>query len=125
LGSGAPLRLFGEDYPTPDGTCVRDYIHVCDIADAHLSALAYMDTHTGAHVFNLGSGTGYSVREVIETARRVTGKEIPVVVGKRREGDPAVLVADSTRVQEALRWESRRSLEDQVRDAWRWALKNR
>ncbi len=121
---GETLRLFGDDYPTPDGTCIRDYIHVCDIAAAHVAALAYMDKAPGAHVFNLGTGTGNSVREVIETARRVTGKDIRAVVEKRREGDPAVLVANSSRVQSALGWTPRRSLEDQVRDAWRWTQKN-
>lgn len=119
-GSGEPLRLFGDDYPTPDGTCIRDYVHVCDIAAAHVAALACMDAHPGAHVFNLGTGTGFSVREVIDTARRVTGRDIPAIVEPRRDGDPAVLVANAMRVRDALGWTPRRSLEDQVRDAWRW-----
>jgi len=124
-GIGEPLRLYGEDYPTPDGTCIRDYIHVCDIAAAHVAALAYLDARPGGHVFNLGSETGFSVREVIEAARRVTGKSLPVTVEPRRAGDAAVLVADASRVKHALNWKPARSaLDDQVADAWRWVIKN-
>jgi len=124
-GIGDPLRMYGDDYPTPDGTCIRDYIHVCDIAAAHVAALKYLDDCPGGHVFNLGSETGFSVREVIETARRVTGKDLPVIVEPRRAGDSAVLVADAARVKRALKWSPRHSrLEDQVTDAWRWVQKN-
>ena len=123
-GIGAPLQMFGDDYPTPDGTCIRDYIHVCDIADAHVAALTYLDAHPGGHVFNLGSEAGFSVREVIETARRVTGKPIPVTIEPRRPGDSAVLVADASRAKRALGWAPSATLEHQVADAWRWVLKS-
>lgn len=123
-GIGAPLRMFGDDYATPDGTCIRDYIHVCDIAEAHVAALSYLASHSGGHVFNLGSEAGYSVREVIETARRITGKPLPVTVEPRRPGDSAVLVADASRVKAALDWAPKATLEDQVADAWRWVLKS-
>ncbi len=123
-GIGAPLQVFGDDYPTPDGTCVRDYIHVCDIARAHVAALDYLESHPGGNIFNLGSEAGYSVREVIDTARRVTGKPIPVTVEPRRPGDSAVLVADASRVKKALGWRPQATLEQQVDDAWRWVLKS-
>lgn len=123
-GIGEPLKMFGDDYPTPDGTCIRDYIHVNDIAAAHVSALGYLDRHPGGHVFNLGTGTGYSVREVIDTARQVTGHAIPVIVEPRRPGDSAVLVADAAKVRAAFDWTARATLLDQVRDAWGWVTKN-
>lgn len=122
-GIGPALKMFGDDYPTPDGTCLRDYIHVNDIAAAHLAALKHLETHAGGHIFNLGTGTGHSVREVIETARRVTGRQIPVTVEPRRPGDVPVLVADPSRAKKALGWEARASLEQQVTDAWRWVQK--
>ena len=123
-GIGPTLKLFGDDYPTPDGTCVRDYIHVNDIAAAHVSALKYLDSNPGGHIFNLGTGTGNSVLEVITAARKITGKPIAVQVEPRRPGDVPVLVADSTRVKKALGWAPRASLDDQVADAWRWVLKS-
>ena len=117
-GQREHLVLHGTDYPTPDGTCVRDYIHVADLADAHLRALsaARPGQH---HVLNLGTGTGYSVQEVVEATRKVTGHPVPAVAGPRREGDPPVLVADGSRARAALGWEPRRTdLRTIVRDAW-------
>ncbi|GMV87277.1 MAG: hypothetical protein AMXMBFR81_02080 [Chthonomonas sp.] len=120
LGQRDSVAIFGSDYPTPDGTCVRDYVHVADLADAHLLALDALERGvTGA--FNLGTGTGYSVREVIETCRKVTGHAIPTREAARRPGDPATLVASSARAREILGWAPERSsLQRLVADAWRW-----
>jgi UDP-glucose 4-epimerase len=113
---GTPVTVFGADYPTPDGTCVRDYLHVEDLAQAHLRALA---ADVGGHaVINLGTGTGYSVREVIETARRVTGRPIVEQPAGRRAGDPARLVASNGRAGQLLGWRPDRGLEDVVSSAW-------
>ncbi len=114
----------GEDYDTPDGTCVRDYIHVCDLADAHLLALDSMKGGSGNRAYNLGNGAGYSVRDVIDACQRVTGKSIPVKTGPRRAGDPSVLVASSERITMELAWRPRfTSLDKIVEDAWRWERK--
>jgi UDP-glucose 4-epimerase len=114
---GRPVRIFGDDYPTPDGTCVRDYIHVTDLADAHLRALGAC--RTGQHqIYNLGNGAGFSVREVIEVCRSVTGVEIEVETGPRRAGDPAVLVASSAKIQSDLGWRAERDLRAMAADAW-------
>ena len=117
-GRRAAVRVFGTDYPTPDGTAIRDYIHVEDLARAHLLALD--GVRAGRHdVYNLGNGAGYSVLEVIEAARRVTGVEIPVELGSRRAGDPPVLVASSDRIRAELGWEARKpGLEEIIGDAW-------
>jgi UDP-glucose 4-epimerase len=116
---GRPVRIFGEDYPTPDGTCIRDYIHVKDLADAHLRALAAC--RPGQHrVYNLGNGAGFSVREVIEVCREVTGRDIPAEVVARRPGDPAVLVASSARIQADLGWNATRDLRAMAADAWQF-----
>jgi UDP-glucose 4-epimerase len=104
LGSGPALKVFGEDYATHDGTCVRDYVHVDDLAEAHLRALAFLDAHPGAHAFNLGNGRGFSVREVIAAAEAVSGRSIPFSIQPRRPGDPAVLVAASDKARAALGW---------------------
>ncbi len=109
LGRRAALTVFGDDYPTADGTCVRDYIHVSDLADAHLLALDRLHAGEVLGPMNLGTGAGSSVREVIDTAARVIGAPVPHVVGARREGDPAVLVADATRAREVLGWSPKRS----------------
>lgn len=115
-GAGAPLRLFGTDYPTADGTCVRDYVHVVDLADAHLRALRAGDR--GAHhVVNLGSGTGYSVREVLAAVGAVAGREVPIIESERRSGDPAVLIASNARAAELLGWRPVRDLRLMVSDA--------
>ena len=120
LGRQEHIGIFGEDYPTPDGTCVRDYIHVKDLAEAHLLALEYLDRGGKSDVFNLGSGTGYSVREIIDTARRITGRPIPVRAESRRSGDPSVLIASNKKAAEVLGWKPSRSLEQIVADAWAW-----
>ncbi|HJD85616.1 UDP-glucose 4-epimerase GalE [Kitasatospora aureofaciens] len=122
LGQRPHIAVFGDDYPTPDGTCIRDYIHVADLADAHLLALDA--AKPGEHLIcNLGNGSGFSVREVIESVKRVTGREIPVQVAARRAGDPAVLVASAERAHEALGWTPRRpNLDDIVADAWKFTL---
>ena len=121
LGTGPGLKVFGDDYPTPDGTCVRDYVHVDDLAQAHHLALDYMDAREGAHVFNLGNGSGFSVRQVIEAARAVTGRDIPFEVAPRRAGDPAVLVASSDKARRELGWEPVHTSLDPILDsAWRW-----
>lgn len=121
LGTGPALQVFGDDYPTPDGTCVRDYVHVDDLAQAHSLALDYMDAHAGAHAFNLGNGNGFSVRQVIEAACRVTGVDIGYSVSPRRAGDPAVLVAASARARGELGWEPvYADLDTILRSAWDW-----
>ena len=121
LGTGPALKLFGDDYPTPDGTCVRDYVHVDDLAQAHERALAYMQAHEGAHAFNLGNGQGFSVREVIEATSRVAGRAVPFEVAPRRDGDPATLVASSERARAELGWSpAHASLDEIIGTAWRW-----
>src|SRR5579875_2979890 len=118
LGQREHVEVFGEDYPTPDGSAVRDYIHIEDLAEAHLLALAH--ARTGEHrIFNLGNGVGFSVREVIAAAERVTGQAIPAVPAPRRPGDPPRLVAASQRIREELGWEPRKpELETMIADAW-------
>jgi len=127
LGRRASVRIFGDDYPTPDGTCIRDYIHVSDLADAHilaLSALGDGGENQGPLVYNLGNGHGFSVRDVIESARRVTGHPIPAEIHPRRPGDPAVLVAGSAKAISELGWKPRyTALDDIIRTAWDWHQK--
>ena len=120
LGQRDHIGIFGEDYPTPDGTCVRDYIHVKDLAEAHLLALEYLERGGKSDVFNLGSGTGYSVREIIDTARRVTSKEIKAVAEPRRGGDPSVLIASNKKAAQVLGWKPVLGLEQIISDAWVW-----
>jgi UDP-glucose 4-epimerase len=121
VAAGRRVQVFGDDYPTPDGTCIRDYIHVTDLGDAHLRALAAC--RPGQHrVYNLGNGTGYSVRQVIDTCAEVTGTEIGVDVIARRPGDPAVLVASAERIQAELGWRAERDLRDMAADAWEFSL---
>ncbi|MFD2114845.1 UDP-glucose 4-epimerase GalE [Paenibacillus yanchengensis] len=121
LGKRPHVSVFGTDYPTEDGTCIRDYIHVSDLADAHILAVDALLGGAASAVYNLGNGQGFSVKEVIETARRVTGKEIPVVYEERRAGDPAVLVASSARARQELGWNpSRNKMEDIIASAWQW-----
>ena len=119
-GKRAHVEIFGEDYPTPDGTCIRDYIHVIDLARAHILALDVLSERSA--IYNLGcGGDGYSVRDVIETARRVTGKEIPVRRGARRAGDPAVLIAGSDKIKRELGWQPQfQDLGLIVESAWQW-----
>ena len=122
-GTRPSVTIFGEDYATRDGTCVRDYIHVLDLADAHLLAIDFLrDRDPGMEVFNLGcGGQGHSIREVIDSVRKVTGREVPVTVGRRREGDPPVLVASSAKASRELGWRpSRAELEAIIESAWSW-----
>lgn len=121
LYGNSALKIFGDDYPTADGTCIRDYVHVEDLAQAHQLALQYMAGRSGAHVFNLGSGTGFSVREVISAAERITNRSVAFDVAPRRPGDPAVLVASSARARVELGWEPKYcDLDEIVGSAWRW-----
>ena len=121
LGGERAVSVFGDDYTTRDGTCVRDYIHVSDLATAHVLAMEYLQERTGAHAFNLGTGTGATVAEVIGMARRVTGRPIASVVRPRRPGDPAALVADASRARRILGWAPRYTeLADVIETAWRW-----
>jgi UDP-glucose 4-epimerase len=133
LGRRKSIKIFGDDYPTPDGTCIRDYIHVSDLADAHLLALAALDKALEPGklpgdfrplIYNLGNGKGFSVREVIDSARRVTGHPIPAEIEPRRSGDPAVLVASSEKAIRELGWKPRYTqLDDIIRTAWVWHQK--
>ena len=118
-GTREHISVYGTDYPTRDGTAVRDYIHVEDLGEAHLLALDALE-HGTHRVVNLGAGDGYTVREVIEAARRVTGREIPVRDEGRRPGDPPALVAANARARELLGWEPRRGLDEMIADAWAW-----
>lgn len=120
LGRRSSIRIYGNDYPTADGTCIRDYIHVSDLADAHVLALGALESHNKL-ILNLGNGHGFSVLEVIESARRVTGHPIPIDIHPRRAGDPAVLVAGSQKAARELGWSPRYTrLDDIVRTAWLW-----
>lgn len=124
MGLRDSLNLFGDDYDTPDGTCIRDYIHVMDLASAHLKALDFLTANPGAHAFNLGNGAGFSNLEVVETARLVTGHALPVEIAPRRAGDPARLVADSTRARTELGWTPEHpDLTDIIKSAWAWHQK--
>jgi UDP-glucose 4-epimerase len=120
-GTGPGLKVFGTDFDTRDGTCVRDYIHVDDLARAHLAALSFMDAGDGFHAFNLGNGQGFSVFDVIETAGRVVGEPVPYELAERRAGDPAVLVASSGLAADKLGWRPQvADLETIIESAWRW-----
>lgn len=120
-GQRKSVAIYGEDYNTKDGSCVRDYIHVTDLAQAHILAVKYLENGGESNVFNLGNGVGFSVKEVIETARKVTGHPIPAVVSSRRAGDPAVLIASSTKAKEILGWTPKLdSLEEIIATAWKW-----
>ncbi|SFF29600.1 UDP-glucose 4-epimerase [Paenibacillus catalpae] len=121
LGQRPHISVFGDDYATPDGTCIRDYIHVSDLADAHVLAVDKLREGADSAIYNLGNGQGFSVKEVIEIARKVTEREIKAVIEPRRAGDPATLVASSARARKELGWNpSRANLEDIIRSAWNW-----
>ena len=121
LGTGPQLKVFGDDYPTRDGTCVRDYVHVDDLAQAHQLALEFMEATAGAHAFNLGNGQGFTVREVIAAAREASGRAIDFTVEPRRAGDPSVLVAASDKARGQLGWSPQHaSLASILASAWRW-----
>jgi UDP-glucose 4-epimerase len=120
-GQRPHVSVFGDDYETPDRTAIRDYIHVEDLGEAHLLSLRHLRKGGVSQFLNLGNGTGYSVLEVVEAARRVTGRPVPVVMAPRREGDPPRLVGDARRAREILGWQPKRAaLEDIVRSAWDW-----
>ncbi|KKK38694.1 UDP-glucose 4-epimerase [Mesobacillus campisalis] len=121
LGQRPHITIFGDDYNTPDGTCIRDYVHVEDLINAHLLALNYLRKGGASDVFNLGSSQGFSVKEMIEAARSVTGKEIPAQIGPRRAGDPSTLVASSDKAKKVLGWNpARTSVNKIIEDAWKW-----
>ncbi|MEK4149874.1 UDP-glucose 4-epimerase GalE [Robertmurraya sp. FSL W8-0741] len=121
LGQRPHITIFGEDYDTADGTCIRDYIHVEDLIAAHLLALKHLREGGKSDIFNLGSSQGFSVKEMIDTARQVTGKEIPALSGPRRAGDPSILIASSEKAQQMLGWNPiRTSITKIMEDAWRW-----
>jgi UDP-glucose-4-epimerase GalE len=119
-GARSELELFGTDYPTSDGTCVRDYIHVNDLAEAHALALQHLCSGKDSIALNLGTGCGYSVKEVLKKVEELTGRPVPLRVVARRPGDPPSLVADPSRAESVLRWKAKRSLDDIVRTAWKW-----
>jgi UDP-glucose-4-epimerase GalE len=119
-GTGPELQVFGSDYPTPDGTCIRDYIHVNDLAEAHAKALEHLQTGEQSFAVNLGTGRGRSVREVIATVEEVTGSPVPVHFSARRPGDPPALVADPSRAENLLQWKAKRTLREIVLTAWNW-----
>ena len=124
LGQGSALKVFGDDYDTRDGTCVRDYVHVNDLASAHLKAVEFMLDHEGAHIFNLGNGEGFSVREVIAAAELATGQEVSYEIVARRPGDPPTLVASGQRARELLGWQPEFTrLDDILTSAWNWHTK--
>jgi UDP-glucose 4-epimerase len=123
-GERQSIRINGTDYATPDGTCVRDYVHIMDLADAHILALDYLMDNGASDIFNCGYGHGYSVREVMQAARRVTGKDFLVVESARREGDPPALVADSSKIKKSLKWKPRYDdLTAIIKTAWEWEKK--
>ncbi|SFN42584.1 UDP-galactose 4-epimerase [Roseovarius lutimaris] len=120
-GKRDALTIFGTDYDTPDGTCIRDYVHVCDLVDAHILGLKWLEDAKGSRVFNLGTGAGFSVREVIDQSAAITNRPVPVVEGPRRPGDCTKLVSGSTRAETELGWRPVRSnLDKMIADAWRW-----
>jgi UDP-glucose-4-epimerase GalE len=123
LGLGPPVTLLGTDYPTPDGSCVRDFVHVGDLADAHLRAIDWLTRHDGHHAFNLGSGTGYSVRQVLDETARIAGRPVPHSIGPRRPGDSPKLVGDIAKAKRELGWAPTRDLATQIEDTLRWRRK--
>lgn len=133
-GKRAALDIFGDDYPTADGTCIRDYIHVTDLAEAHVLGLEYLTNQakpqsaqaqgTSSSAMNLGTGVGYSVKEVVAVVERITGHKVPTHITGRRAGDPPELVADPSLAEKLLKWKARRSLEEIISTAWKWAQKN-
>jgi UDP-glucose 4-epimerase len=124
LGKRNQLEIFGTDYDAPDGTCIRDYIHVSDLADAHLLALEYLNDGGQSDVFNLGNGNGFSVKEVIRSTVKITGCDIPYLEIERRPGDPSVLIGSSDKIRTALGWRAvHNCLDAIIRTAWRWLKK--
>ncbi|HWI47480.1 MAG TPA: UDP-glucose 4-epimerase GalE [Rummeliibacillus sp.] len=124
VGKRDKLSVFGDDYETPDGTGVRDYIHVVDLAKGHLKALEYLSNHTGVDAFNLGTGNGYSVLELVHAFEKVSGKEVPYQITNRRLGDSAICYADTTKAEQMLNWKAQYGIERMCEDSWRWQSSN-
>lgn len=124
IGRRDHLTVFGNDYATHDGTGVRDYLHVCDLAEGHVCALAYAQKHTGCEAINLGTGTGYSVLDMVNAFETATGAKVPYVIGARRPGDLDICYSDPSKAEKLLGWTARRSLEDMCRDCWKWQTMN-
>ena len=123
--TGKPVTLFGDDYPTPDGTCVRDYVHVDDLASAHIAAVNHLLAGGDSNAFNAGTGRGYSVKEVVTAVEKITGQKVPYVIGPRRDGDPAQLVADSSKLRATLAWQPKfDTLESIIESAWVFEKQN-
>jgi UDP-glucose 4-epimerase len=120
LGRSGPLKVFGNDYPTPDGTGIRDYIHVDDLADAHIKALCYLEEGGASAALNVGTGVGTSVMEVLTATERLAGRPVPYEIAPRRPGDPVASFADPTLVQSTLGWRATKNLDDIVESAWAW-----
>ncbi|MFA8343952.1 MAG: UDP-glucose 4-epimerase GalE [Rhodothermaceae bacterium] len=120
LGKREKIFIFGNDYKTPDGSCVRDYIHVSDLAQAHMAAIQFLSEEKRSEIINLGTGNGYSVKEIINSAREITGKEIKAEVAERRAGDPAILVAENSKAEAILGWKPEFDLTDILKSAWKW-----
>lgn len=123
IGERDSISIFGTDYDTPDGTCIRDYIHVNDLASAHILAYEYLSDGGESDIFNLGNGEGYSVREVIEMCKKVTGRNFKVIEDDKREGDPSILIADSSKIENKLGWKPQYDLQQIVESAWKWHQK--
>jgi UDP-glucose-4-epimerase GalE len=125
VNTGKPVTLFGDDYATPDGTCVRDYVHVDDLASAHIAAVNHLLKGGASNAFNAGTGHGYSVKEVVATVEKITGRKVPYTMGPRREGDPAQLIADSTKLRQTLGWQPQfDTLESIIESAWVFEKQN-
>ena len=120
VGARPELDIFGDDYPTPDGTCLRDYVHVNDLAEAHVAALHYLEQDSESIAVNLGSGTGTSVKEILDEVEKVSGRPVPRRIVPRRPGDPPALVADPSKAESVLHWKTQRSLQQIVATAWKW-----
>lgn len=120
VGARPALDIFGDDYPTPDGTCLRDYVHVNDLAEAHVAALHYLEQTPTSIAVNLGSGTGTSVKEILDAVEKVSGRQVPRCIVPRRPGDPPALVADPSRAESVLHWKTQRTLDQIVATAWKW-----
>ncbi|OED30503.1 UDP-glucose 4-epimerase GalE [Methanosphaera sp. WGK6] len=124
IGKRENIKIFGTDYDTPDGTCIRDYIHVTDLADAHIKSLQYLEKNNESNQFNLGNGQGFSVKEVIESVKEVTNKEFQVIETERREGDPAILIGSSKKAKETLGWNPQYTdIKQIIETAWNWHKK--
>ena len=123
LGKIPALQIFGTDYPTPDGTAIRDYIHILDLADAHVKALQFLKEQNRSEIFNLGVGKGTSVQEIYDAAKRISGVDIPAEYVARRPGDPVAVWADNSKAREMLGWQPQYTLDDILRTAWQWYAK--